>query len=143
MAFIIIIASLIIAAVILSIDFNKRKQKKPIQTQKELVVACLDAPLHEFGLWQDVMGESIWVGYENGGFDLPDKRYFLSDVLFKTSKGERYMWIVASHSIPDTIYVFPFKSMEPYADANGDHYGVHPCGAYRVTDYPSWLVDNA
>ena len=136
MVFIIIIASLIIIAVILSVVFNRRKQK-------ELVVACLDAPLHEFGLWQDVMGESIWVGYENGGFDLPDKRYFLSDVLFKTSKGERYMWIVASHSIPDTIYVFPFKSMEPYADANGDHYGVHPCGAYRVTDYPSWLVDNA
>ena len=103
------------------------------------VVACLDAPASEFGDWQDVEGYDIWVGYPVG-FDIPTDWYWLPDEYFFTSKGERYMWIVASHSIPGTIYVFPFKSMEPYADANSNHYGVHPCGAYRVTDYPPRLL---
>jgi len=107
-----------------------------IQAQDELVVACLDAPLGEFGSWQDVVGENIWIGYENGGFDVPSDLYFLPDVVFDTSNGLRYLWVVASDSTPDYIYVLPFNSMEPYSDANGDHYGVHPCGAFRVTGIP-------
>ena len=111
-----------------------------IKVQGELVIACLDVPLTEFGNWQHVKGKSIWIGYDKGGFDIPDDWYFLPDVVFDTSKGKRYLWVIAAPSTPGDIYVFPFKSMEPYADANGEHYGVHPCGAYRVTDYPPRLL---
>ncbi len=114
-----------------------------VQAQGELVpvVECLGAPAHEFDNWQNVRGVSIWPGYENDGYKIPSDWYFLPDEIFYTSVGTRYMWIVGIRSMQGTIYVFSFISMEPYADANGEHYGVHPCGIYQVTAYPIGLID--
>ena len=104
-----------------------------IEAQDELVVACLDAPLTEFGDWQYIEGTNISIDYMNG--DFPSDWYFLPDVVFETSNGLRYLWVVAAPSMPGDIYVFPFKSMELSADAH-----IHPCDVYHVTDYPIGLV---
>jgi len=104
-----------------------------IEAQDELVVACLDAPLDDFGDWQNIIGYDISIDYMNG--DFPSDWHFLPDVVFETSNGLRYLWVVAAPSTPGDIYVFPFRSMELSADAH-----IHPCDVYHVTDYPIGLV---
>jgi hypothetical protein len=32
----------------------------------------------------------------------------------------------------DNCYLLPFANTRPYADQDGKHYGVHPCGGYEV-----------
>jgi hypothetical protein len=143
----IVIAALSIALVFVAV---------PVEAQ-ESVISCLpDAEglhLHnwrrsyELSLddyaWQelgDLEGDDIWLGYNGGGFDVPDDAYG--------------MWRIETHEIPDVMvwvfyspstdefYWFPFPTSEPSADGNGNHYGVHPCGAYRVSydDVVTWII---
>jgi hypothetical protein len=42
------------------------------------------------------------------------------------------VWIVYYPEYPDYVYYLPFNDITPYADSNGNHYGVHPCGAFRI-----------
>ncbi len=77
---------------------------------------------------------SFWVGYENGGFA------WTSDVMpeltltFTMADGsERWFDVFWSEQTPDAYYALPFANPTPYADANGEHYGTHPCAAILMT----------
>jgi len=85
--------------------------------------------------WQrlrETEGRSIWIGYENGGFDVPDDLRMAAQVRGRGERGEIMVWIYQSPSTPEYSYWFVFASIVPFADGDGDHYGVHPCGAFRV-----------
>jgi hypothetical protein len=85
---------------------------------------------------------SFWVGYENGGFAWVNDVMPLLTLTFIAEDGsERWLDIFWSEQTPDTYYVLPFANVVPYADANGDHYGTHPCAAILMTALSSsiWL----
>lgn len=87
-------------------------------------------------------GPSFWVGYENGGFAWVNDVMPLLTLTFIAEDGsERWLDIFWSEQTPDTYYVLPFANVVPYADANGDHYGTHPCAAILMTapEYQSLL----
>jgi len=77
---------------------------------------------------------SFWVGYANGGFA------WTSDVMpeltltFEMADGsERWFDVFWSEQTPDAYYALPFADPTPQADANGEHYGTHPCAAIVMT----------
>ena len=112
-------------------------------TESVPVIACLGISEFEFEDWHGVLGDSIWLGYpEPGetpewgtkhGFAVPEDAVMIRRYTWDTSVGERYVWVFYSSSTPDLYYVFPFKTMEEFADSNGNHMGVHPCGAFSTS----------
>ncbi len=78
-------------------------------------------------------GNSFWLGYERGGFA---PAYFESEpaltlTLYTADGGER--WIdVTEHA--GVYYVLAYAQTVAYADANGEHFGVHPCAAFTLTE---------
>ena len=75
---------------------------------------------------------SFWVGYERGGFA---PAYFESEpaltlTLYTVGGGERWVDITEAGGV---YYVLPFANTVAYADANGEHYGTHPCAAILMT----------
>lgn len=84
-------------------------------------------------LWT-IEGESIWIGYDQGGWDLPAG--------FASLRFERY-WIrgykdgdefwAMLRTTPDYSLAIVYENTEPFADANGEHYGYHPCGGWEIT----------
>ncbi len=76
----------------------------------------------------------IWRGYQVAkSFDQPDdarERWKLQ--LFTADGVERRIQVEQSASTPDTLYVYAFQILTPYADAQGKHYGYHPCRAFRI-----------
>jgi hypothetical protein len=83
----------------------------------------------------------VWVGYDNGGFDVSGDAYRLWTIQAYAGNNPIMVWINYSRSANE-FYWFPFANIVPYADTNGDHYGPHPCGAFRVSyeDVISWLL---
>lgn len=86
-----------------------------------------------------VGGENIWVGYDNGGFNVPDDTRIMRRIWLYDGDGSLYhatnralIWIAVSPQTPMLEYWFVFDNTRPYADANGKHYGLHPCAAVRV-----------
>jgi len=84
-----------------------------------------------FGLvgYQGINGFENWVGYPEG-FDIPPSaKWFakLSEV-----NGEREIWVFYSEETPDLLYVMPFLTTMLFGDAEGNHFGAHPCGSYNV-----------
>jgi hypothetical protein len=93
-------------------------------------------------VWQDVAdeqwqalsvlpGDSVWIGYDAGGWGIPADIQGAWLITQKPRKGGMEVWIWHSEATGD-YYLFPFVSMERFADKNGEHYGVHPCGGWRV-----------
>lgn len=79
-------------------------------------------------------GDSFWVGYDNGGFDWPGDVQPVLTLTFEMQDGEsRWLDVFWSEATPDVYYALPFVTVEPYADAQGEHYGTHPCAAIRLT----------
>lgn len=77
---------------------------------------------------------SFWVGYENGGFAWTNDVMPLLTLTFTAEDGsERWLDIFWSEQTPNTYYALPFANTAPYADANGEHYGTHPCAAILMT----------
>jgi hypothetical protein len=115
----------------------------PVTSTPQPVIECLGIPEAEAGGWQNIQGQDIWLGYPTTGetpqwgtqhgFAWPSDVQSHQLTTLSTSVGERYVLVVSSQTTPDTYYVLPFISMEPYADANGNYYGAHPCGAFSVT----------
>ena len=78
-----------------------------------------------------VDGESIWIGYERGGWDYPDgfkEMTFTRYWVFGKREGVRF-WVIL-YIGAEWSYGFTFSNTEVYADANGEHIGQHPCYAY-------------
>lgn len=77
---------------------------------------------------------SFWVGYENGGFAWTNDVAPLLTLTFVMADGtERWFDVFWSGQTPDAYYALPFANPTPYADANGEHYGTHPCAAILMT----------
>lgn len=82
---------------------------------------------------QAVEGASIWLGYGAGGYVVPEDCELVFKIGGVGEEGQRVLvWVWWAESQPDTFWVFPFRNIQPYADANGQHYGIHPCGMYTV-----------
>ncbi|MBK9751735.1 MAG: hypothetical protein IPO91_33900 [Chloroflexi bacterium] len=78
--------------------------------------------------------DSFWVGYENGGFDWPqDVQPVLQLTLMMADGAERWLDVWWSAETPEVYYALPFVTVEAYADAQGEHYGTHPCAAVRMS----------
>lgn len=77
---------------------------------------------------------SFWVGYENGGFAWVNDVMPELTLTFTMADGsERWFDVFWSEEAPDEYYALPFANPTPYADANGEHYGTHPCAAILMT----------
>lgn len=76
-------------------------------------------------------GESFWVGYERGGFAWPDD---VEVALTLTFDGGQWLDVYWSAQTPNVYYALPFADPAPRADANGAHYGTHPCAAILMTE---------
>ena len=81
----------------------------------------------------EVQGESIWVGYENGAWAYPPgfkemefERYWI----FGTRGGVKF-WVIL-YVGAEWSYGFTFSNTDAYADAQGAHYGQHPCYAWET-----------
>lgn len=81
-------------------------------------------------LWA-LEGESLWVGYERGGWS--DRAHISGRTVFYDGlKDGRRWW--ALFKIGDTrTVVYVFDNTEPHADVDGNHYGYHPCGGWELT----------
>lgn len=80
-----------------------------------------------------VEGESIWIGYERGGWNYPPgfkEMTFTRYWVFGKREGVRF-WVIL-YIGAEWSYGFTFSNTEVYADANGQHVGQHPCYAYEV-----------
>lgn len=85
---------------------------------------------------------SFWVGYENGGFAWTDDVLPVLTLTFEMEDGdERWLDVFWSEQTPEIYYVLPFANTTPYADANGEHYGTHPCAAILMsaTEYDALI----
>ena len=77
---------------------------------------------------------SFWVGYENGGFAWAHDVAPLLTLTFTAEDGsERWFDVFWSDETPDSYYALPFVNTAAYADANGEHFGTHPCAAILMT----------
>jgi hypothetical protein len=76
-------------------------------------------------------GETIpWLGYEQGGWDLPSDIDRVEHIDF----AEGGLWVYESESEPDKRWYFWFFSYESTTDANGNHFGAHSFCAVVVND---------
>lgn len=77
---------------------------------------------------------SFWVGYANGGFAWTNDVMPALTLTFTMADGsERWLDVFWSEQTPDAYYALPFANPTPYADANGEHFGTHPCAAILMT----------
>lgn len=78
--------------------------------------------------------QTIFRGYKAEKiFDHPDdtkERYKLR--LFLNDDAERWISISESPSLDTISFVFAFQTLPPFADKNGEHFGIHPCRAFSV-----------
>lgn len=76
--------------------------------------------------------DSFWLGYDHGGFDPAyfDSEPALTLTLWTADGGERWVDITEHAGV---YYVLPYATTTAYADANGDHYGTHPCAAFTIS----------
>jgi hypothetical protein len=80
--------------------------------------------------------DSFWVGYDAGAWaaDYLNADRVMALTLWMTMPdgAERLLLAEADRDNPETGYVFVFANTARFADANGEHYGMHPCAAVRV-----------
>lgn len=79
----------------------------------------------------EIDGESIWIGYERGGWNYPagiEDMDFTRYWIFGRRDGVRF-WVIL-YVGAEWSYGFTFANTEVYADANGEHVGQHPCDGY-------------
>lgn len=76
---------------------------------------------------QTVTGRDLWLGYDNGGWETTGDEYGR----YKLTGDGWEVWLFYS-ATRDEYDILPFSNPEPFADANGDHYGMHPCGGWAV-----------
>lgn len=101
--------------------------------------------------WNELLaidGDSIWVGYENGGWDVPSDVIGIWKITGTQNDEPIEIWIWRTRvERPYRYFVFPFANTELYADKNGEHFGQHPCGGWEIESAPllnfvSRVMDN-
>lgn len=78
--------------------------------------------------------DSFWVDTTDYGyFDTPDDETETHyKITLTTDEGRRHLYFTFAESTPETAYAYAFTSLKPTTDANGDHYGVHPCAVFKT-----------
>lgn len=86
---------------------------------------------------------SIWRGYQSAQpFDQPSDAFKHWSVTMTDANGsEQWIHLFDSSQTPDTFYIYVFDNVEPFADSNGNYYGIHPCRAFAAdaTSVSNWL----
>lgn len=104
--------------------------------ETERILNCLDDVPDEWRWLRDVEGVTIWIGYDEGGWDVPADLYpYPVRVLSAESPTDNHMmeiWIGYAPSTPGVTYWWIFDDVSVFADSAGAHEGIHPCGAYAV-----------
>ena len=108
------------------------------------ILACLNNPpapflvegIYDHGKWlsdptwnalQTLTGRDLWIGYDNGGWETTGDEYRRY-----TLRGDDYeVWVYYS-PLREEYELFPFADTALFPDANGDHWGMHPCGGWAV-----------
>lgn len=102
--------------------------------------------LEGLGRWD--MSTSNWIGYANGGWQHHPGRTvgqvsgMTADWQPEDPWGEGARLILVHESpTTDQYVVFVFTNLTPYADANGEHFGTHPCFAALMNraDVAAWF----
>ena len=76
---------------------------------------------------QQIEGRDLWMGYENGGWETTGDEYGVQ----KLSGADYEVWIFYSPT-RNEYDLLPFANTALFADTNGEHYGMHPCGGWAV-----------
>ncbi|NDJ59718.1 MAG: hypothetical protein GYB67_01260 [Chloroflexi bacterium] len=78
--------------------------------------------------------QSIWRGYRAPQpFAQPaDADYRWMIYLDLPDGSRRWIMILESLYTPSVYYAYAYTTLTPSTDANGDHYGAHPCRAFVI-----------
>ncbi len=93
-----------------------------------------EIPQYEWDLWLTLNGESMWIGDENGHWDIPEDTHgYVNDItIYGIQDGEIIqVWIRYSEST-EHYYLLSFDNMIPHTDENNENYGIHPCGGWEI-----------
>lgn len=94
-------------------------------------------------------GDTNWQGYERGGWIIaPDDVYTMIYAYPADYDEAANPWgfqliiVYTNAAYPGIALPMAFANLEPYADANGEHFGTHPCYAWQMTiaDVNAWIV---
>lgn len=89
--------------------------------------------------------QSIWRGYQSAEpFAQPSDAFKHWSVTMTGTDGtEQWIYLLDSAQTPDTFYIYVFDNVEPFADTNGNHYGIHPCRAFSAdaNSVHNWLQE--
>lgn len=98
-------------------------------------------------------GESNWQGYERGGWIVPPEHSLSMMYLYPANYDEQanpwgfqMIIVYASGIYPDLVLPMVFTNMTPFADANGNHFGTHPCYAFVMPrgvfdEWMGWITE--
>lgn len=77
---------------------------------------------------------NLWRGYDAAKpFDVPDDARERWQLHFTNTAGEeRWINVWQSATTAGLLYAYAFQVVTPYADAQGNHYGYHPCRAFTL-----------
>jgi hypothetical protein len=90
--------------------------------------------IEDWSAFRGIIAEDIWLGYDEGGFAIAEDTAWYGKIRgIVGSDTPVEVWIGHSES-GSAIYLFAMDNPTPYADAAGDHYGIHPCGVGVVTE---------
>lgn len=77
--------------------------------------------------------QNIWVDTSDYGyFNYPSDVYAAYTFILRTEDSKTKIDVIKSPST-DLAYLLFYDKQEPFSDANGEHYGIHPCRAYSVS----------
>lgn len=79
--------------------------------------------------WQELEGRDLWLGYENGGWETSGDERWAGRLIGRDFE----VWLFHSETRQE-YDILPFANTRAYADSQGNHYGVHPCGGWAVDD---------
>jgi hypothetical protein len=84
---------------------------------------------NQWQAWQELDGRSLWLGYANGGWETTGDERWAGRLI-----GDDYeVWLFYSPTRQE-YDLLPFADTRLFADANGEHYGMHPCGGWAVNE---------
>jgi hypothetical protein len=87
----------------------------------------------------DLEMRNIWIGYDAGGWDIPDNPYPVARIVGLNEIGIHVeVWIWSAPDV-DELYLFMFDSLVSSCDADGNHCGIHPSAAVAVNTAQFWL----
>lgn len=105
------------------------------QKNEHAVKVTPDEAVSRFG---EIPARSIWLGYEDevpegepSGFDHPSDVQDFGTIRLGLGENRQELRFLYSYSTKQ-VFVLPFDSFDLFPDANGDHFGFHPCGAYEI-----------